>query len=71
MTTPSPRAFVPFVSVDQMMKLINNVGLAPMMQGICDRIEADFRRWPLFDKNAPRCLPFRSWCYRIDADLGW
>ncbi|MEP2921121.1 ornithine cyclodeaminase [Sulfitobacter sp.] len=51
MTTPSPRAFVPFVSVDQMMKLINNVGLAPMMQGICDRIEADFRRWPLFDKT--------------------
>lgn len=51
MTTPSARALVPFVSVDHMMQLIHHVGLAPMMQGICDRIEADFRRWPLFDKT--------------------
>jgi len=51
MLTPSEKAFVPFVSVDHMMQLINHVGLAHMMQGICDRIEADFRRWPLFDKT--------------------
>ncbi|MBB3994594.1 ornithine cyclodeaminase [Sulfitobacter undariae] len=51
MTTPSAKALVPFVSVDQMMQLIHHIGLAPMMQGICDRIEADFRRWPLFDKT--------------------
>jgi ornithine cyclodeaminase len=49
--TPSAKAFVPFVSVDHMMKLIHHVGLAPMLQGLCDRIEADFRRWPLFDKT--------------------
>ena len=52
MNTPSHKALVPFVSVHHMMQLINHTGLAPMMQGICDRIEADFRRWPLFDKTA-------------------
>ena len=51
MTSPSHKALVPFVSVDHMMRLINHIGLAPMMQGICDRIEADFHRWPLFDKT--------------------
>jgi len=49
--TPSAKALVPFVSVDHMMQLINHVGLAAMMRGICDRIEADFHRWPLFDKT--------------------
>jgi ornithine cyclodeaminase len=53
MTNPNPsaRAFVPFVSVDHMMQLIHHVGLADMLRGICDRIEEDFRRWPLFDKT--------------------
>ncbi|MEP1767532.1 MAG: ornithine cyclodeaminase [Sulfitobacter sp.] len=51
MTTPSHLALVPFVSVDHMMQLIHHVGLAPMMQGIAQRIEDDFRRWPLFDKT--------------------
>jgi len=51
MTTPSPLALVPFVSVDHMMQLIHHVGLSPMLQGIADRIENDFHRWPLFDKT--------------------
>ena len=51
MTNPSAKALVPFVSVDQMMQLIHHVGLAPMLQGLSDRIEGDFRRWPLFDKT--------------------
>ncbi len=51
MTNPSARALVPFVSVDHMMQLIHHIGLAPMMQGLAERIEADFRRWPLFDKT--------------------
>lgn len=51
MTSPSARALVPFVSVDHMMQLIHHVGLADMLRGLCDRIEADFRRWPLFDKT--------------------
>ncbi|MCX7565299.1 ornithine cyclodeaminase [Sulfitobacter sp. F26169L] len=51
MTKPSAKALVPFVSVDHMMQLIHHVGLAPMLQGLADRIEQDFRRWPLFDKT--------------------
>ena len=51
MLKPSAKALVPFVSVDHMMQLIHHMGLAPMLRGICDRIEDDFRRWPLFDKS--------------------
>ncbi|MEQ6204162.1 ornithine cyclodeaminase [Sulfitobacter sp. HNIBRBA2951] len=51
MNTPSEKALVPFVSVDQMMQLIHHIGLAPMLRGLSDRIEGDFRRWPLFDKT--------------------
>lgn len=51
MTKPSSLALVPFVSVDHMMQLIHHVGLPAMLRGICDRIEADFRRWPDFDKT--------------------
>ena len=51
MLKPSAKALVPFVSVDHMMQLIHHVRLAPMLRGICDRIEDDFRRWPLFDKS--------------------
>jgi ornithine cyclodeaminase len=51
MTPPSAKALVPFVSVDHMMQLIHHVGLAPMLRGLAKRIEADFHRWPLFDKT--------------------
>ena len=51
MTKPSALAYVPFVSVDHMMKLIHHVGIAPMLQGIAERIEQDFHRWPMFDKT--------------------
>ncbi len=51
MTIPSQKALVPFVSVDQMMQLIHHIGIEPMLQGLADRIEADFRRWQLFDKT--------------------
>ena len=50
--TPSPLAMVPFVSVDNMMKLVNRIGVANMIAGIADVIEADYRRWPEFDKTA-------------------
>ncbi|MBX2805891.1 MAG: ornithine cyclodeaminase [Hyphomicrobiales bacterium] len=43
---------VPFVSVDNMMKLVNQVGAEPFMMAIADHIEEDFRRWPIFDKRA-------------------
>ncbi len=51
MTTPSNLALVPFVSVEHMMKLVQNLGLEAVLAGIAARIEADFRRWPEFDKS--------------------
>lgn len=51
MIQPSEKAFVPFVSVDHMMQLIHHIGIKPMLGGIAERIEADFRRWPDFDKT--------------------
>ncbi|GGO23909.1 hypothetical protein GCM10010991_01750 [Gemmobacter aquaticus] len=51
MTLPSRHALVPFVSVDNMMKLVLHIGVEQMMQDLAEAIEADFRRWPLFDKT--------------------
>ena len=44
-------AYVPFVSVDNMMRLIHSIGVAPMMAGIAENIAADFARWESFDKT--------------------
>ncbi|GFE64998.1 ornithine cyclodeaminase [Litoreibacter roseus] len=48
---PSALAMVPFVSVDDMLKLVNAIGPARMMAEIADYIEADFKRWEQFDKT--------------------
>ncbi len=48
---PSERAFVPFVSVDNMMRLVHSIGVERMLVELADYVEADFRRWPLFDKT--------------------
>jgi ornithine cyclodeaminase len=48
---PSDKALVPFVSVDHMMRLIHSIGLEPMLRDLAAYIEADFRRWDLFDKT--------------------
>ena len=48
---PSAKAFVPFVSVENMMRLIHHVGLETMLRELADLIEADFRRWERFDKT--------------------
>lgn len=42
---------VPFVSVDDMMKLVLDIGIEEVMRGISAYIDADFRRWELFDKT--------------------
>lgn len=42
---------VPFVSVDDMMKIILELGVEEMMLGICEYLEDDFKRWELFDKT--------------------
>ena len=53
MTTlhPSDKALVPFVSVDHMMRLVHHIGIEDMLRGLAEYIEADFRRWQLFDKT--------------------
>ena len=48
---PSKLAYVPFVSVDNMMKLVHHIGIKPMLRDLASYIEADFARWPLFDKT--------------------
>lgn len=52
MIPPSRQALVPFVSVGHMMRLVLHVGIERMMVELTDAIEADFRRWPQFDKTA-------------------
>ncbi len=42
---------VPFVSVDKMMQLVLHLGIERVMRDLVAEIEADFRRWPLFDKT--------------------
>jgi ornithine cyclodeaminase len=42
---------VPFVSVDRMMKLVLHLGIERVLCDLVTEIEADFRRWPLFDKT--------------------
>lgn len=51
MLTPSDKALVPFVSVDHMMQLIHHIGIEDALKGLAAYIEADFRRWELFDKS--------------------
>ncbi|MDP2061603.1 MAG: ornithine cyclodeaminase [Phaeovulum sp.] len=51
MTSPSRLALVPFVSVANMMRLVHHIGLEPMLVELAGEIEADFRRWPAFDKT--------------------
>ncbi|MEM8842844.1 MAG: ornithine cyclodeaminase [Pseudomonadota bacterium] len=48
---PSPLAFVPFVSVENMMRLVHSVGIETILAELAAAIEADFKRWPEFDKT--------------------
>lgn len=49
--TLSDLALIPFVSVENMMQLILDIGTEEAISQIADYIEEDFRRWPLFDKT--------------------
>ena len=53
MTAPKPSklAYVPFVSVENMMKLVHHIGVETMLRDLANYIEEDFRRWDLFDKT--------------------
>ncbi|WP_417211436.1 ornithine cyclodeaminase [Antarctobacter sp.] len=48
---PSELAYVPFVSVENMMRLVHHLGIETVLTDLASRIEADFRRWELFDKT--------------------
>ncbi len=48
---PSAKAFIPFVSVANMMRLIHEIGVETMLVELTDAIEADYRRWEIFDKT--------------------
>ncbi|AXX98007.1 ornithine cyclodeaminase [Profundibacter amoris] len=53
MTIPAPSklAYVPFVSVDNMMKLVHHIGVEQVLADLARYIQDDFARWELFDKT--------------------
>lgn len=48
---PSELAYVPFVSVENMMKLVHAIGIEKMLGEMVAYIEQDFSRWRLFEKT--------------------
>ena len=48
---PSDLAFVRFVDVADMMRLVHSIGLEEALEGIAGFVEEDFRRWSAFDKT--------------------
>ena len=51
MIAASHQAFVPFVSVENMLRLLVRLGVERVLTDLAAEIEADFLRWPLFDKT--------------------
>ncbi|WP_323775876.1 ornithine cyclodeaminase [Leisingera sp.] len=51
MTQPSEKALVPFVSVDNMMRLVHHIGIEQILRDLAGYVEDDFKRWELFDKT--------------------
>jgi ornithine cyclodeaminase len=50
--TPIPNLnIVPFVSVDNMMKLVMKIGIDEVIRDLVSYLEEDFRRWEMFDKT--------------------
>ena len=56
---PSALAMVPFVSVQDMMRLVNDAGIETVLTDLAGYIERDFCRWPEFDKT-PRVASHSS-----------
>lgn len=50
-TPPGPLSLVPFVSVQNMMQLVLEIGVSRVLSDLAAYIEEDFRRWELFDKT--------------------
>jgi ornithine cyclodeaminase len=47
----SPLALVPFVNVENMMRLVLEIGIERCLEELTAYVEEDFRRWELFDKT--------------------
>lgn len=56
---PSSLAFIPFVSVENMMRLVHHFGIETVLRELADAVEADFRRWDRFEKT-PRLASHSS-----------
>lgn len=48
---PKDSNIVPFVSVDNMMKLVLSIGIETFLQELAAYVEEDFKRWESFDKT--------------------
>jgi ornithine cyclodeaminase len=51
MSVPANLNIVPFVSVDNMMKLVLAVGVETFLKELATFVDEDFRRWQSFDKT--------------------
>jgi ornithine cyclodeaminase len=51
MLKASPRALVPFVSVDNMMRLVHHIGIETFIADLARNITEDFAKWDQFDKT--------------------
>lgn len=49
--SPSALAYVPFVSVQNMMALVHSIGVEDVIKGIVSYLEEDFKNWENFDKT--------------------
>jgi ornithine cyclodeaminase len=49
--TAKPLNLVPFVSVHNMMRLVNRIGVERVLAELAGFVEDDFRRWPVFEKT--------------------
>ncbi len=48
---PSDLAYIPFVSVENMMRLVHHYGVEQVLLELTDAVEQDYRRWELFEKS--------------------
>lgn len=55
----SAMALVPFVSVENVMRLILKIGVEQCLTELTEHVEADFRRWDQFDRK-PRVASHSS-----------
>ena len=49
-----------YLSPDDVVGIVQRVGLSRYIAGVAERIERDFLRWPQFDKSARVALPVKK-----------